>query len=84
MPNGYCIWSFSKAMASRVMAHIPNLLQQLLIAVTVRQHLQLEATPSSSSNSMDLDHMANQHQVSFFVLIYLFLIILLLNSQITM
>lgn len=84
MPNGYCIWSFSKAMASRIMAHIPNLLQQLLIAVTVRQHLQLEATPSSS-NSMDLDHMANQHQVSFcFVLIYLFLIILLLNSQITM
>lgn len=53
----------SKAMASRIMAHIPNLLQQLLIAVTVRQHLQLEATPSSS-NSMDLDHMANQHQLA--------------------
>lgn len=53
----------SKAMASRIMAHIPNLLQQLLIAVTVRQHLQLEAIPSSS-NSMDLDHMANQHQLA--------------------
>lgn len=53
----------SKAMASRIMDHMPNLLPLLLIAVTVRPHLQLEVT-RNSSNSMDPDRTVNQHQLA--------------------
>lgn len=55
------IFYFSRAIANRAMDHMPNLL--LLTAVTPRQHLQLEATLSSSNNSMG-PRMVNQHKVS--------------------
>lgn len=51
----------SRVIANRVMDHMPNLL--LLTAVTLRQHLQLEATLSSSSNSMG-PRMVNQHKLA--------------------
>lgn len=48
-------------MGNRIMDPMPNLL--LLMAAIPKQHLLLEATPSS--NSSMVPHMANQHQVSY-------------------
>lgn len=56
-----CDSSFSRAMDNRIMDHMPSLLQ--LMAVTLRQLLPLEVTPSSS-NSMD-PRMVSPHQVSY-------------------
>lgn len=50
----------SRAMGNRIMDHMPNL--PLLMAVTLRQHLQQADTPNSNS-SMD-PHMASQHQLA--------------------
>ena len=47
-------------MGNRIMDHMPSLL--LPMAVTPRQHLLQEATPSSNSSMGP--PMANQHQVS--------------------
>lgn len=53
-------------MASRVMDHMRNLLLLQLTVVTPRLPLQLEDTPSSSSNNnMDLLMASRHQQVSF-------------------
>lgn len=50
-------------MANRIMVHMPNL-PLLLMALTARQHLQLEVTHSSNSSIVPL--MANRLQVSYY------------------
>lgn len=54
------LFSFSRAMGSRIMGLMPNL--RLLMAVIPKQHLLLEAIPSN--NSSMVPPMASQHQVS--------------------